>query len=235
MRFATWNCCSGGVAKVPALERHGVDAAVICEAPLLNPRPAPTLTEPALGWLSAGDTPNKGVAIATFGAALVALDPRAGQGQWTVAASLADGPSVLGLWSRPPRPSAGAYRAQVVASLDAYADLLDAGDMIVAGDFNIGQPAQGLAGSDGGSVARTRWEELGLVSVYHAFHGEPFGAASRSTYFHQRKEAAGWHIDYVLIHRSRMDRVRDVHVGTFQDWVAPGHSDHVPLIVDLDW
>ncbi len=235
MRFATWNCCSGGVAKVRALEQLGVDLAVICEAPLLDPRPSPTLTESGLGWLSSGDIPNKGVAIASFAAELDRLGPREAEGQWTVAAKAAGGPSVLGVWSRPPRPSALAYRAQVVGSLVAYAELLAAGDMIVAGDFNIGQPATGPVGDGGSAGARARWEALGLVSVYHAFHEEPFGSATRSTYFHQRKEAAGWHIDYVLLHESRMDRVRDVRVGSFADWVAPGHSDHVPLIVDIDW
>ena len=88
---------------------------------------------------------------------------------------------------------------------------------------------------DGSAAARALWESLGLVSLYHAFFNEPFGAASRSTYFHRRTASVGWHIDYVLIHESRLESVLNAEVGSYEDWVATGLSDHVPLIVDLDW
>jgi hypothetical protein len=235
VRFATWNCCSDGARKIDALEANGVDVAVVCEAPMRDPRPAPRLLGRDLEWLSTGDFASKGLAVAGIGTPIEPLGQRDGQGQWTVAAQIPKGPALLGVWSRPPKPGMIAYGAQVIASLNAYADLLTDGNMIVAGDFNIGQPAGGVAGKDGSAAARTLWESFGLISLYHAFFNEPFGAATRSTYFHQRKASAGWHIDYVLIHHSRLCRVMDVQVGSHQDWVATGLSDHVPLIVDLDW
>jgi exodeoxyribonuclease-3 len=235
VRFATWNCCSDGARKIDALEAIGVDVAVVCEAPISNPRSATTLLGHDVGWLSTGAFATKGLAIAGIGTPIEPLSQRDGQGQWTVAAQIADGPAVLGVWSRPPKPGVLTYGAQVIASLNVYADLLTAGNMIVAGDFNIGQPAGSLAGNDGSAAARTLWESLGLVSLYHAFFNEPFGGATRSTYFHRRKASAGWHIDYVLIHHTRLSRVTELQVGSHEDWVGTGLSDHVPLIVDFNW
>lgn len=73
------------------------------------------------------------------------------------------------------------------------------------------------------------------MSAYHAFSGEPVGRASIGTYFHQRHRDRAWHIDYVLVPASRLGAVQDVRVGTYDEWVATGRSDHVPVVVDLDW
>jgi hypothetical protein len=235
VRLATWNCCSGGARKVDVLESNGVDVAVLCEAPLVNPRQTGQLLGPELHWRSTGDYASKGLAVVGIGTPIRPLEQRAEQGQWTVAAQIADGPSVLGLWSRPPQQGVTGYGTQVIASLAAYADQLAAGDMIMAGDFNIGHSVGSGSGNDDSAAARSHWEKLGMVSVYHTFFDESFGAATRSTYFHRRKAAAGWHIDYVLIHRNQLSQVKNLQVGTYRDWVASGLSDHVPLIVDLDW
>ncbi len=54
-------------------------------------------------------------------------------------------------------------------------------------------------------------------------------------FFDERRRKLGWHIDYVLMHREQLHRVRNVELGDFWEWVASGRSDHVPLIIDLDW
>ena len=230
-----WNCCSGGVRKWGWVEQLGADVAVISEGPRNSPRPAPTLLEPSVAWLAVGDVAHKHVAIGSSRFALEALDARPGQGQWTIAGRITGGPDILGVWSRPPTPNAANYAANVIATLTTWADVLTEGRMLVAGDFNVGFPIA----RDGRSryarqVART-WEGLGLVSLYHYFFDVRMGQESRRTFFDERRRNLGWHIDYVLMHREQLHRVRNVELGDFWEWVASGRSDHVPLIIDLDW
>lgn len=222
---------------MPKLERLaalGVDVAVLCESPLLDPRAPGTVPDDQASWVSAGELPKKGVAIAGLTTKVTGLDARSA-GRWTVAAATSGGPAVLGVWSAPSDAGAAAYSAQVVRSLDAYADLLTAGEMIVAGDFNIGQHIPAREARDWTLKARARWESLGLVSAYHAFTGEPFGSATTATYYHRRKQDQPFHIDYVLVPADRLSSLRGVDIGTYDDWVASRRSDHVPVIIDLDW
>lgn len=212
-----------------------MDIAVICEAPLANPRPAATLIEPELSWVSAGELPTKGLAVAGFTHRVAPRQAASDGGRWTLAADVESGPSVLAIWSCPREKAASTYSEQVLRSLDANADWLAGGDVIVAGDFNVGQGMTEGSYNDWAGPVRERWESLGLVSVYHEFLGETFGRASRPTYFHKRKADGGFHIDYVLVHHRRLHTVKAVEVGSYEEWVAPGFSDHVPVLVDLDW
>jgi hypothetical protein len=235
VRLVAWNCCSGGARKWGWVEQLSADVAVICEAARASPRPNPTLLEPAVAWHAAGDLDHKQVAIGTSRLGLEALEPRTGQGQWAVAGRLAGGPDILGIWSRPANPGGASYAASVTATLSAWGDVLANGHMLVAGDFNVGFPIA----RDGQvwyakQLVRT-WEALGLVSVYHSFFEAQMGQESRATFFDERRRKLGWHIDYILIHRKHLHRVRNVELGDFWEWVATGRSDHVPLILDLDW
>ena len=235
MRVVAWNCCSGGARKWAWVEELAPDVAVICEGPRDSPKPAATLLEPAVSWLAAGDLAHKQVAIGSSCCALEPLEAREGGGRWTIAGRVDGGPDILGIWSNPPVPSGANYAAGVAASLTAWADELAGGRMIVAGDFNVGFPV--------GREGRTRhvrrlvhtWERLGLVSAYHAFFEVQMGQESRPTFFDERRRQLGWHIDYVLVHRDQAHRIRSVELGDYWEWVAPGRSDHVPLIVDFDW
>jgi exodeoxyribonuclease-3 len=131
--------------------------------------------------------------------------------------------------------AASGYGAEVIRALEAHAEPITAGNVIVAGDFNVGQGMAGILTKDWAAPVRACWEKLGLVSVYHQFFDEPFGEATQATYFHQRHAHQGLHIDYVLAHRSKVESVKHVAVGSFGEWVATRRSDHVPIFVDLDW
>jgi endonuclease/exonuclease/phosphatase family metal-dependent hydrolase len=235
VRLVAWNCCSGGARKWGWVEQLNADVAVICEGPRDSPRPIPTLLEPAVAWHAAGDLDHKHVAIGSSRLGLEALEARKGQGQWAVAGRLAGGPDVLGIWSRPANPGGASYAASVRATLSAWADVLAKGQMLVAGDFNVGFPVA----RDGHrryarQLVRT-WEALGLVSVYHSYFDVRMGQESRATFFDERRRELGWHVDYILMHRDQLHRVRNLELGDFWEWVASGRSDHVPLIIDLEW
>jgi hypothetical protein len=235
VRLVAWNCCSGGARKWGWVEQLRADVAVICEGPRDSPRPTPTLLDPAVAWHASGNLDHKHVAVGSSRRGLEALEPRKSQGQWAVAARLAGGPHILGIWSRPANPSGASYAASVTATLSAWADVLATGQMVVAGDFNVGSPiARDGRMRYARQLTRT-WAALGLVSVYHYFFDVQMGQESRATFFDERRRDLGWHIDYVLVHREQLHRVRNVEIGDYWEWVASGRSDHVPLVIDLDW
>lgn len=235
MLLATWNCHSGGLAKWQALEAMEVTVGVLCETTLANPGSTPALGEPPLEWVAAGN-PNKAIAVVSR-MPLQALPARAGEGRFTVAAQTDHDLSILGLWSCPEHGGGRAYEDEVLATLNAWGDELAAGDMIVAGDFNVGHAAGRTVDNAWVSRAHALWTELGLVSAYHVFYSEEIGSSSRATHFHTYNVNRPWHIDWVLLHRSRLPQLRSVSVGTYEEWTAPdsrARSDHVPVIVDLD-
>jgi hypothetical protein len=235
MRLVVWNCCSGGARKWGWVEELAADIAVISEGPRQSPRPAPTLLEPAVAWLAAGHSPHKNVAIGSSRLTLEALEARSDQGQWAVPGHVVGGPDVLGIWSCPPTPSRATYAASVIATLNAWEEMLASGQMVVAGDFNVGFPiARDGRTQHARRLVRT-WEQLGLVSVYHHYFDVQMGQESRPTFFDERRRRLGWHIDYVLMHRQHLHRVRNVELGDFWEWVESGRSDHVPLIIDFEW
>jgi endonuclease/exonuclease/phosphatase family metal-dependent hydrolase len=75
-------------------------------------------------------------------------------------------------------------------------------------------------------------DDLHLVSAYHVYFGEEFGSETRATHFFRGKPDAPFHLDYCLVPESWKQAITRVEVGTHDEWHR--HSDHAPLIVDLD-
>lgn len=101
---------------------------------------------------------------------------------------------------------------------------------MIMGDFNANASFQGTHWKE----LMDRIESLGLVSAYHHFFNEAFGAETRPTYFHRSKQGAGSRdpqLDYCFVPSSWASHTDSVKVGAYQDW--QGVSDHVPLIVDI--
>ena len=81
---------------------------------------------------------------------------------------------------------------------------------------------------DGSSVAR-----LGLVSAYHVSRGVEAGNEPEPTFYWRRRAVDGYHIDYVFMPEDWSTHAFDVAVGTYEDWVGSGLSDHVPLVLEM--
>ena len=88
-------------------------------------------------------------------------------------------------------------------------------------------------------------DDAGLVSAFAAARGVdqsdlyrdgpdalPSPALQEPTYYHWRRRDLPWHIDHVFVRRDWTDGIA-TSVGSYDDWVATGHSDHVPVVVDL--
>jgi exodeoxyribonuclease-3 len=234
LRIVTWNANRSFGRKLPALLALRPDVAVIqeCEREVAVPEGA------TFAWV--GRQPRNGLGVLGFGAHAVALDsafdPRL---QWVAPVGVG-GPipfALIAVWSYGPRATEfhpmEPRASQVQQALTLYAPLFRDAPAVFAGDFNNnvtwdrGRP-------DDWAVTAERLEGAGLVSAYHAARGVPYGAEPEPTIYWRDRRADGptFHIDFCFVPAAW--RIRSVSVGTFDDWVAPGLSDHVPLVVDVE-
>lgn len=133
---------------------------------------------------------------------------------------------VLGVWTH----AAPYYVSSLRRALNEIRSEISGGGAIIAGDFNqsvifdtkcrdelkFSRVLRDLSG-------------IGLNSAWHTYADEAHGAESQSTYYHRRKRAEPFHIDFVFASDNLMQCLSDVRVGSFDDWVSTGLSDHTPV------
>jgi endonuclease/exonuclease/phosphatase family metal-dependent hydrolase len=129
--------------------------------------------------------------------------------------------NVVAVWTAAPK------YGQANEGIEKYRTWMQQRPTIMLGDFN-----------KSASFSEKGWrplmdlvEELGLGSAYHHFFREPFGAETRATHFHQRKEDRPFHIDYCFLPQGWLSAIENVQVGEYAEWQMD--SDHVPIVVDL--
>ena len=113
-----------------------------------------------------------------------------------------------------------------------YRDLIGRYETVLIGDLNSNAiwdatHREGLSHSAFVELAA----QSGLVSTYHSFHGEAHGKELQPTFYFRWKQPHPYHIDYCFIPKAWTARVREVTIGSFEDW--KDHSDHRPLLVDI--
>ena len=79
------------------------------------------------------------------------------------------------------------------------------------------------------------YREAGLRSLYHEKSGEAFGQESVPTHWWRDRKVDGptYHIDYAFVPQHWLP-VAEISVGTFEQSVTNGGSDHASLVVTLD-
>lgn len=222
LRISTWNCRSGAVSRrLHEVAELNSDIVFLQEC-----QPGPVL--PLHGDLLLQPVgKGKGLALAApTGRVTFERLTRHDAPESSIAA-VASGPLpclVLGVWTHPPD-----YRAEIDQLTKAFGDLIAQMPTVLMGDFNTG-PKLGTSYIKGGAIFG-RLANLGLVSAYHAHHGLEHGQERHATYFHRFKADNPWHIDYCLVSRSLLPRVREVQVGADEPWAK--RSDHRPLSVEI--
>ena len=242
-RLVAWNCRSAFHRKVDVLMRLNPDIAIVAECANLQLlfRRTPGTFEPASAVWVGSANPHKGLGVFAFGNYRLSrherYDPRI-----TFAVPLrVDGPMSLHLvaiWAHYGlEPLRKSTLGPTLRALSTYRQFLRERTSIVAGDFNnhVRWDRPGKAWSHARAVAA--FGRLGLVSAYHAFEDVDQGAERHPTFYWRTRSALGpttYHIDYAFIPRMSLAQLRSVRIGTWADWIAPGLSDHAPIILDLD-
>lgn len=228
LRIISWNCRSGSLsARFAQLAPLSPDLVFVQEC-----RPAADL--PVFGQL-AFEPVNRRKAVAIGALSdryrITRIPSRPDAGRAVIAVSV-EGPfafNLLGIWAIGPR-----YSADVLASLAAYEDVLQSSPTVIVGDLNSGPS---LAESGGGKVTTghaalvRRFESLGFVSAYHAFHKLPHGGEQHSSYRHLFAPGDRWHIDFCFVPEAWAPNLERVEF--LDDDASRLASDHHPLLVDL--
>jgi exodeoxyribonuclease III len=234
LRIVGWNANRAFQRKLPPLLALNPDVAVIseCERDVVVPDGA------TFAWV--GDHPRMGLGVLGFDAHAVELNPAFDRRlQWAAPIDVR-GPvpfTLIAVWAYGPRATefhpSEPRTSQVQQALTLYAPLFETAPVVFAGDFNNnvnwdrGRPADW-------AVTVERLEAAGLVSTYHESRGVPHGGEPEPTLYwrDRRRDGPTFHIDFCFVPRTW--NVASVEVGSFDEWVAPGLSDHVPLVVDVE-
>lgn len=123
------------------------------------------------------------------------------------------------------------YIGQIWLAINYYADLLG-NSTILIGDFNSNK-IWDYKDRVGNHTAVVDWlAHKNIFSVYHKHLNQEQGKEKQPTFFLHRNKNKPYHIDYCFASTDIIDRVQNVEIGTYENWIKL--SDHLPLIVNFD-
>jgi exodeoxyribonuclease-3 len=123
------------------------------------------------------------------------------------------------------------YIGQVWLAINYYLDLLG-NSTILIGDFNSNKiwDYKGRVGTHTDVVNKLAEKEI--YSIYHKRFDLEHGKENHPTFFLQKKDFKPYHIDYCFASKNLLDKVKDLEIGTYYNWIP--YSDHTPMIVTFD-
>lgn len=227
--------------KVEALLSQKPDIAVVseCARPdILAERGVTDLEACSVLWM--GENPHKGLGIFAFNDFTVSrVQPFYPTLRFVLPARI-EGPrtfNLLAVWAQ--NASAGITRKHqsgpLRRALTKYKTFIDSGPTVIGGDWN----SNAIWDKPGWRINHMSkvnlLEGMGLYSAYHAFHEEEHGCETIPTHYWRDRRIDGptYHIDYVFAPLPWLRNTKEFEIGTFDDWIGNGLSDHVPLIIDF--
>jgi len=236
MRLITWNCQGAFRKKADVILTLKPDILVVqeCEHPdKLVFNPATQLPTDIL-WF--GDIKHKGLGIFSYSEYKFQLhDTYNDKIKYVVPVSVTGGQldfTLFAIWANNMNDSEGQYIEQVWKAVNYYDDLLTERQTILTGDFNSNTIWDRTNGVRNHSSVVDKLAEKGIISVYHKFFEQEQGKEIHPTFFLQRNRNKPYHIDYCFTTANTYEKVKNLEVGTYDDWIK--HSDHLPLIVDFE-
>lgn len=200
LRIVTWNCGMALARKAPSLLALNPDIAVIQEC---SKNSVDVLQSHGFSGLWFGANLNKGLAVCSDRFTLQATDKLFGKWVVPVRVRGAVDFNLLAVWACPVGTRrADNYIGQVYRFLAEQSGWFDDIPVVVAGDFNSNsQWDEERPGRNHTEVVRL-FGGHGLISAYHAHHGEKQGAETRHTSYLYRHQDKPFHIDYAPVARS---------------------------------
>jgi exodeoxyribonuclease-3 len=236
MRLISWNCQGAFRKKADLILAHHPDILVVqeCENPdkyLSNPK----IQKPVSHYWY-GDSGHKGICIFSFSDYKFELLPNfnpkfryilpfrvTGHGQTF---------TIFAIWTMGNKEYREArYIGQVWLALNHYVDLLGIATILV-GDFNSNKIWDYKPRVGNHSDVINKLAEKNIQSIYHKYFKVEQGKEMHPTFFLHRNQYKSYHIDYCFASEDLLNKVRNVDIGTYEDWIS--HTDHAPLIIDFE-
>jgi len=236
MRLITWNCQGAFRKKADVILALKPDILVVqeCEHPdKLQFNSTTALPNDSL-WF--GDNKHKGLGIFSYGKYKFQLhDKYNDQIKFIVPVSVTGGEldfTLFAIWANNMHEPKEQYIEQVWKAVNYYDELLTEKQTILIGDFNSNKIWDSTHKSGNHSSVVDKLAEKGIISAYHKFFEQEQGKEIHPTFHLQRNNNKPYHIDYCFMTTITYEKVKQIEVGTYDDWIK--YSDHLPLIVDFE-
>jgi exonuclease III len=234
VRLISWNCQGAFRKKYSLIARFKPDLAVIqeCEDPHRIPWKMGCPPNEAV-WC--GDNPTRGLGI--FSWAGLTFQPLE-QIDETIRYCLplqvrgSRPMNLIAVWAMDHRDRRLSYSAQIYQAIAIYREFIQSAETLFVGDFNSSKKTTPRSRIGNHATLTTALEDFWLVSAYHHFFHEKQGKELHGTFYRGRKPDKPAHIDFAYIPVAWLRVLRRVQVGDPTAWLE--HSDHCPLIVDVD-
>jgi len=182
-----------------------------------------------------GENPNKGLGLFSYGDLKIKILEDHNKGIKHFIPVLIEGNNIkfflLAVWCKKSKVS-NDYVTYTWDAIQCYKELLMEEKVMIAGDFNSNSIWDKRYRKVNHSRIVEELKAIRLQSTYHFYHEEIQGKESRPTLFLHRKIDRPYHIDFCFASDFFIQRLKNVEVGTFEDWMP--YSDHCPLMVDYE-
>ena len=243
MRIISWNCNMALHRKFPALLAWRPDIAVVgeCAEPRIV-RAKMADGGPRCDHVWVGTNPHKGLGVFAFGGYRLRLTDDHDPSLHYIAPVEVSGPrsfNLLAVWAQ--NANENQRRRDIPGplrdALDRYRGFLTERPAVVTGDTNNNVIWDKPGWPMNWQATVEVLAGLGLVSAYHHVTGEAQGAETTPTLYWRDRSRHGptYHIDYTFLPQPWLAHLANFAVGDFDEWCGSGLSDHVPLIVDLEF
>lgn len=236
MLILTWNCQGAFRRKAQLISQLAPDIAVIqeCESPA-KLRWAKGVTPPN-DFVWYGSNPHKGVGIFSWSDWRFAIDadhdPLIQHCIPVVARRDEEMLHLVAVWAMGHKKKEFSYVGQVYQGVHRYFEFLQQCPAFVLGDWNSNAIWDRERKVSNHSNVIRKLADAGIVSLYHEYFDEPHGRETQATYWHQRQQFPGYHLDYCAAPKSWLAQVQSVRLGTYDEWGTL--SDHSPLTIEFN-
>ncbi len=236
MRFVTWNCQGAFHRKHDFVAALRPDVLIVPECEKLTGITPSLESLPVQSYEWFGTNPRKGIAVISYGEYTLRVHPSYDpevKFRWIVPICVS-GPVALTLfavWTLPLGDQGGRYVRPLFEAFEYYKPLIDASEVVWAGDFNSSYVFDTASRKYKFRDFVALLEQHGLHSLYHRQRKCMNGEELEKTFYLYRHAHRGYHIDYVFSTNALHPHGFDVSIGTHPDWSK--RSDHAPLIVDF--
>ncbi|MCR4856835.1 MAG: endonuclease/exonuclease/phosphatase family protein [Bacteroidales bacterium] len=246
MKLVSWNCHQCYRKKADFVLERNPDILIIPECESTDRLGLGLFSSPITGqyWFANDNEDgitnyNKGIGIFSYnGYQIKLLDCFNGKFRYVIPVEVFNQTKhyiVFGIWAQQDKKQLCLYSEHILNAIEYYSSLLDADNVILAGDFNSGLQFDL-------ENPRCKFREIvsflakkKISSAYHTFFKENFGDETHPTHYFQYKNDRPFHIDYCFASASLIDKLTNVEVGTYEEWCSDKNrrSDHTPLLIDF--